>query len=118
MASRAFFLPAQSAAQRQRGFPSPLNAQESRAAYGCYFRNVPPFGGRIMVQPRRNDMGAAGFVNNFGQVFVNPIGAGVVALNRPQASYGKAGEYINHTIFWSQQTIPTTIPLGPLVSPR
>jgi hypothetical protein len=117
-AKRAWFLPGVSAQQRQRGFPSPLNAQETRAANGAPLRQVPPFGGVVMAMPRRNDIGAAGYVPNFGRPLVNPIGAGIYAPNRPQASYGSAGQYVNHTIFWAQQTIPTTIPLGPLVSPQ
>lgn len=116
--ARAWFLPAVSAQQRQRGFPSPLNAEETRAANGAAFGNVPPFGGVVMAMPRRNDLGAAGFVPNFGRPLVNPIGAGVVALHRPQASYGSSGQYVDHTIFWATQTIPTTIPMGPLVSPQ
>jgi hypothetical protein len=115
-ARRAYFLPAQSPAQAQRGFPAPLNQTETRAAYGQPFGNVAPFGGKILVQPRRRDLGASGYVPNFGKPFSNPIGAGVVALNRPQPSYGISSEYIAHALFWSSQTIPTTIPMGPLVS--
>lgn len=116
MTTRSFF-PPPSPSRTQRGFPMPGGQPETRAAAGMPWPLVAPFGGVIMVQPRRSDMGAAGFVMNFGKVLTDPIGAGVVAPHRPQAYYGQAGQYIDHTIFWAQRTIPTTIPLGPLTTP-
>lgn len=115
---RRFFCPSSVNAQRQRGFPMPLGADETRAFAGRPLRNdVPMQSGPIRVQPGRSDMGARGYVNIFGQVGTNPIGAGVVAMNRPQPFYGPAGEYVENTIFWVSQAIPTSIPQGPLVSP-
>lgn len=112
---RRWFSPGTVSSQRQRGFPMPLGAGEERnppwEQYGA-------FGGVWFGIPRRNDLGAAGFTPNFGTVFVNPIGAGVVALHRPQASYGLAGQYIEHIIFWAQQTIPTSVKLGALTTPQ
>lgn len=54
----------------------------------------------------------------FGQLGSNPIGAGVVATARPQASYGPAGQYEAGTIFWTAQDIPTSVTLNGLLSPQ
>ncbi len=117
MGVRSWFRPA-SPAGGQRGFGTPLGVRETRQAAGQPWPLMPGYGYAIPSQTSRSDMGADGTVNSFGKVLTNPIGAGVVACYRPQASYGMAGQYIDHTIFWASQTIPTTIPLGPLVSPQ
>lgn len=113
---RTWFSPA-SPAGRQRGYPQPLSPAQSYAAAGA----VPPqpvmFGGVILVANRRSDMGAAGYAPVFGRVASNPIGAGIVAAHRPQPSYGVAGQYLDHTIFWAQQTIPTSVPFASLTGP-
>jgi hypothetical protein len=62
------------------------------------------------------DRGAAAVVQNFGKVLTNPIGAGIVALNRPQASYGRASEYHYGSLWWTSQNIPTSVDLTSLVS--
>lgn len=116
-AKRRWFSPGSCSSQRQRGFPMPLGQDETREASGRPLRPTMAQSFPIFVHPARSDMGARGVVSLFGQTFVNPIGAGVYAPNRPQASYGIAGQYVDHTIFWAQQTIPTTIPMGPLTSP-
>lgn len=117
MATRRWFRPASCNSQRQRGFPMPLGDDETRAAAGRPFRQVPMQSGPIFVQPQRNDLGAAGVVTVMGQIATNPIGAGICVPNRPQYSYGIAAQYIQGVMFWAQQTIPTTIPMGPLTSP-
>jgi hypothetical protein len=114
MGSVAIFQPGVDATQAQRGTPQPEGFDQMR---NPPWSHRAPFGGTIFCAPRRSDMGAAGYVSNFGLLFTNPIGAGIVAPNRPQASYGLAGQYIAHTIFWAQQTIPTSIQMGPLTSP-
>jgi hypothetical protein len=114
---RQFFRPAQVNRDAASGQPQPLAAQETRAGAGQAWNLQPGYGYALPSTTGRSDMGAAGVVNSFGKVLTNPIGAGVVALHRPQASYGMAGQYIDHTIFWASRTIPTTIPLGPLTSP-
>jgi hypothetical protein len=70
-----------------------------------------------MVQTRDYSRGAAAFVPNFGTVFSNPIGAGVVAKYRPQASYGMAAQYAAEQLFWTAQAIPTNIPMQGLTDP-
>lgn len=62
--------------------------------------------------------GTARDVPNFGKVLTNPIGAGVVALHRPQASYGQAAQYVAGTIWWTPQGIPTSVNLQGLTSPE
>ncbi len=62
--------------------------------------------------------GAAAYVPITGKVLTNPIGAGIVAMQRPQASYGPAGEYINGAIWWTSQQVPTTVDLNGLISPE
>lgn len=99
---------------RQRGMPAPENAAQRRWPP---FAMSAPFGGSIMTQTRRYDLGAAGFVPNFGTVFANPIGAGVVCRYSLKPSYGPSGQYIHGTIFWASQTIPTSIRVSGLTGP-
>lgn len=63
------------------------------------------------------DRGAAAIVQNYGKVFTNPIGAGIQVLSRTQSSYGPSAQYINGQIFWTTQTVPTSIGLQGLNSP-
>jgi hypothetical protein len=80
--------------------------------------NIPPqFGGNIAVETPYYSRGADAFVQNYGKVLYNPIGAGVQALSRPQASYGPSGQYIEGEIFWTSQVIPTSINLQSLTDP-
>lgn len=100
----------------QRGFPSPESAGQTRPPHTM--DNVPPiFGGVYQNWTPYYDRGAAAYVPNFGKVLTNPIGAGVVALNRPQAFYGPAGDYEDGAIWWTAQQVPTTVPLQGLTSP-
>jgi hypothetical protein len=62
--------------------------------------------------------GTARDVPNFGKVLVNPIGAGVPVMHRTQASYGQAAEYHNGVIWWTPQSIPTSVRLQGLTNPR
>ena len=80
--------------------------------------NTPPaYGLPIFVETPYYDRGAAAFVPNFGKVLTNPIGAGVVALHRPQASYGPSAEYENGALWWVSQAVPTSIGLQGLTDP-
>ncbi len=101
----------------QRGFPGPQGATQRRTP-GEIAVDIQPFGGHEDVVTPYFSRGAAGTVVNLGQVLSNPIGAGVVALNRPQASYGPAGQYDAGAIWWTSQVIPTTIHLQGLNSPQ
>lgn len=101
----------------QRGFPSPEAPDQSRPPGSM--PNVPPiFGGVYQNYTPYYDRGAAAFVPNFGFLLTNPIGAGVVALQRPQASYGPAGQYFNGAIWWTSQAIPTSVNLQGLTNPE
>jgi len=64
------------------------------------------------------DRGAAAVVQNYGKVLENPIGAGIVALSRPQASYGGAAQYDYGALWWTSQAIPTSINLQGLTDPE
>lgn len=99
----------------QRGFPAPLKAQQGRRGWGP----GPTSSGRPVdhLAPWWAGHVANRTVHNFGKVLTNPIGAGVVARYRPQASYGPAGTYVNGQIFWTSQAIPTTINLQGLTDP-
>jgi len=66
----------------------------------------------------RQSYGAGGVAPQYGKVLTNPIGAGVVALHRPQASYGSAAQYVNGAIWWTSQAIPTTVNLQGLTRPQ
>lgn len=104
-------------AGQQRGFPAPGAKAQIRPAGSR--PNVPVVYGRnVPVWTPEMDRGASAYVQNYGKVLTNPIGAGVVAMNRPQASYGKPAEYHDQTIWWVSQSIPTSVNLQGLVSPR
>lgn len=81
--------------------------------------NAPPiFGGVYQHYTPYYDRGAAAFVPNFGYVLYNPIGAGIPALHRPQASYGPAAQYADGAIWWATQVIPTSVNLQGLTDPE
>jgi hypothetical protein len=104
----------------QQGMPSPLDATQRRPLSGPgAMDNVPPqFGGNIAVWTPYYSRGAAAYVQNYGKVLYNPIGAGVQVLSRPQASYGPSGQYIDGEIFWTSQVVPTTITPQSLTDPQ
>ena len=105
------------AAEAARGFPSPDDASQGRPRGSM--PNAPPiFGGVYQHETPYYDRGAAAFVPNFGKVLTNPIGAGIVALFRPQASYGPAAQYENGAIWWTSQDIPTSINPQGLTDPQ
>lgn len=114
--TRSWFRPA-APAGGQRGSPTPEAAGQERSPGSM--PNVPQiFGGVIQKFTRQFSRGAAAYVPNFGKVLTNPIGAGVVALHRPQASYGPAGQYENGAIWWTSQAVPTSIGMQGLTDPQ
>lgn len=102
---------------KQAGQPSPTNAEQARPR-GSMSNAVPQSGANIEVWTPYYSRGAAAYVQNYGKVLYNPIGAGVVALNRPQASYGPAGQYVEDQIFWTSQAVPTSVNLQGLTGPE
>jgi hypothetical protein len=99
----------------QRGFAEPGDAAQGRMGWGA----GPPIQTQpIPVTTPYYDRGAAAVVQNFGKILVNPIGAGIVALNRPQASYGGAAQYADGALWWTSQAIPTSINLQGLTDPN
>lgn len=112
---RSWFKPSAPASE-QRGYPDPGNMLQERPPGSM--PNVPPiYGGNIEVETPYYSRGAAAFVQNYGKLLTNPIGAGIVALNRPQASYGPSSEYHNGSIWWTSQAIPTSIGMQGLADP-
>lgn len=100
----------------QRGTPTPQNNGQKRPPGSM--PNVPPlFGGVAFVETPYFSRGAEAYVPNTGKVLTNPIGGGVVAKYRPQASYGPAAQYADGAIWWSSQVIPTSIDLQGLTDP-
>ena len=100
----------------QRGFPNPLSFLQRRPKGSM--PNVPPaFGGVGYNITPDMDRGASAYVPITGKLLYNPIGAGVVALHRPQASYGPSGQYDDGAIWWTSQAIPTSVNLNGLASP-
>lgn len=100
----------------QRGFPAPESAAQARPL-GSMPNNPPVFGGVFQNYTPYYDRGAAAYVPNFGYVLYNPIGAGVAARYRTQASYGPGGSYDNGAIWWTSQAVPTSINLQGLTDP-
>lgn len=112
---RSWLLPNKSSSE-QRGFPAPLDALQRRPR--GTMPNVPPiFGGVYQNETPYYSRGANAFVPNFGRLLTNPIGAGVVARYRTQASYGPAAQYANGAIWWTSQVVPTSINLQGLTDP-
>lgn len=111
---RSWFTPT-SGKGEQRGYPAPLKAAQGRRGWGP----GPAASGRPQdhLAPWWAGHVADRTVHNYGKVLTNPIGAGVVARYRPQASYGPAGQYVNGQIFWTSQAIPTTVNLQGLTDP-
>lgn len=112
---RSWFNPEADAGE-QRGFPSPLSFFQRRPK-GSMPNEVPMFGGVGYNETPDMDRGASAFVPITGKVLYNPIGAGVVAAHRPQASYGPAGQYADGAIWWTSQAIPTSVNLQGLTTP-
>jgi hypothetical protein len=104
-------------ANPQRGFPEAENAFQQRPP-GSMPNHPVAYGGNIEVYTPYYDRGAAAFVQNYGKVLTNPIGAGIAVNSRPSASYGAAGQYINGAIWWTSQAVPTSIGLQGLTSPQ
>jgi hypothetical protein len=99
----------------QRGFPDPFNDAQRRP-YNPVGAQVPD-GLNHEVWTPYYDRGAAAYVQNYGKVLTNPIGAGVATTHRPQASYGPAAQYVNGAIWWTSQGIPTSVNLQGLTDP-
>jgi len=113
---RRTFLDILFGANEQRGFPDPLSDNQRRAK-GEMPNTAIVDGLPVPVYTPYFSRGAAAYVQNYGKVLTNPIGAGVVAMNRPQASYGPAGVYQAGQVFWTSQAVPTSVNLTGLTSP-
>ena len=99
----------------QAGQPEPLSALQHRPP-GSMPANPPLYGGVGYNYTPEYSRGAGAYVPITGKVLTNPIGAGVVAMQRPQASYGPAGKYVDGAIWWTSQDIPTSVDLTGLLS--
>lgn len=117
---RRTWLRASSPRGGQQGMAPPLDDLQMRPSTGPFaMDNVPPVSGLpIPVTTPEYSRGAARTVQNYGKVLYNPIGAGIPVPDRPQASYGPSGQYIEGSIFWTSQVIPTSIPPTALTSPQ
>jgi hypothetical protein len=113
---RSWFKPA-APVSGQRGFPEAQNLAQHRPPNSM--PNIPPTSGEaIEVWTPYYSRGTAAWVPNFGKVLYNPIGAGVVANHRTQASYGPAAQYIDGALWWTSQVTPTSIDMTGLTSPE
>ena len=104
-------------ANAARGYPSP-EAPAQRRPPGSMNPGPQPWGGVYQHYTPYYDRGAAAYVPNFGKVTENPIGAGIYAPYRPQASYGSAAQYANGALWWTSQAIPTSINPQSLTDPE
>src|SRR5579862_9323961 len=102
-----------------RGMPAPQTRAQSRGGevVGHLPGDPAAFGGYLTHEYPYFSRGTAALAPQFGQVSYNPIGAGVVANHRVQASYGPAAQYENGEIFWTSQAIPTSVNLIGLTNP-
>lgn len=113
--ARTWFKPS-SPSGEQRGMAPAQSAAQMRPAGSM--PNVPAFSGLPdPVETPYFSRGAAAVVQNYGKVLTNPIGAGIVANYRTQASYGPSSEYHNGSIWWTSQAIPTSIGMQGLANP-
>jgi hypothetical protein len=101
----------------QRGYPAPEGRLQSRPP-GSMNPGPQPWGGVYQNYTPYYSRGDAAYVPNFGKVTENPIGAGIYAPYRPQASYGGAAQYANGQLWWSSQAIPTSISPQSLTDPQ
>lgn len=112
---RSWFTPA-AGSNAQRGFPSPGSGEQIRP--NGSMPNVPPiYGQSLENMTPYYSRGAAAVVQNFGKVLENPIGAGIPVGYRSQASYGPSAQYINSSLWWTSQVVPTSINLQGLTDP-
>jgi hypothetical protein len=74
------------------------------------------FGREIWIQGPQWDRGAGAFAPKFGQIPVNPIGAGVYAPYRIPTIAGPGARYEFAAIWFDVQTIPTSIHISPSMS--
>lgn len=100
----------------QRGFGAALSWLQRRPKGSMPARQA-PYGEALPVETPYYSRGAAAFVQNYGKVLTNPIGAGIVANHRPMASYGGAAQYADGAIWWTSQAVPTTINMQGLTDP-
>lgn len=112
---RTWFKPS-SASGEQRGMAPAQSPAQMRPA-GSMPNTAPIYGRNVEVETPYYSRGAAAFVQNYGTVLTNPIGAGIVANYRTQASYGPSSEYHNGSIWWTSQAIPTSIGTQGLANP-
>lgn len=111
---RTFFRPA-TGQNAQRGTPGVNDAQRRPA--GSMPNKPPVWGEAIEVYTPYYSRGAAAYVQNYGKLLTNPIGAGIAVNHRPSASYGPSAQYINGAIWWTSQAVPTSVGLNGLTSP-
>lgn len=113
---RSFF-PQAAGASAQRGMPAPENQCQARPA-GSMPNRPPVYGEAIEVYTDYYSRGAAAFVQNYGKILTNPIGAGIAVNHRPSASYGQSAQFVNGSIWWTSQAVPTSVGLQGLTSPQ
>lgn len=75
-----------------------------------------PQGGPVWLHSRPYSRGAGAFSPKFGQLAVNPIGAGVPAPYRLPTISGPGARYEFAAIWFDVQTIPTSIAPSPTMS--
>lgn len=101
-----------------QGFPAPLGAAQGRPAGSMDNRDYVQSGLPVEVWTPEYSRGTAAWVPNYGKVLTNPIGAGIMANYRTQASYGGAAQYENGALWWTSQAIPTSVNLQGLTDPQ
>lgn len=101
---------------RQTGQPEPENALQHRTP-GSMPNEAAVFGDYMFTFKPTFSRGAEAYHVTTGLTLTNPIGAGNVVMQRPQASYGPSGDYQDGGIWWLPQSIQASIPLQGLISP-
>jgi hypothetical protein len=93
-----------------RGHPGALSAYQRRQIVGAQtIAQAVPF----WLQSRPYDRGAGAYSPKFGNLNINPIGAGIYAPYKLPVSGGPGARYQMAAIWFDVQTIPTSVQASP-----
>lgn len=98
---------------RERGAPLPFDWWQARPLSPVDTAMQHPL--PAFFHSRQYSRGADAYAPQFGQVFYNPIGNGVVSTDRLPTIAGPGARYQFGAIYFNAQDIPTSFPGNPTV---